>query len=65
MMTMTITDSIEARHRPDQNRIAEAVLQKWLAGTGRAPQSWATLITVLKEIGHNVLAKEIEDNLQK
>ena len=58
-----ITDSIEARHKPDQNRITEAVLQKWLQGTGRAPQSWATLITVLREIGLNALAKEIRENL--
>ena len=63
--TGAITDSIEARHRPDQNRITEAVLQKWLEGTGRTPQTWATLITVLREVGHNVLAEEIEDNLHK
>ena len=57
-----ITVSIEARHRPDQT---EAVLQKWLKGTGRAPQSWATLVTVQREIGHKALEKEIEDTFSK
>ena len=61
--TGTITDAIEAQHRPDQNRITEAILQKWLQGTGRTPQSWATLITVLREIELNVLAQEIKQNL--
>ena len=60
--TGAITDTIEALHRPDQNRVTEAVLQRWLQGTGRTPQSWATLITVLREIGLNALAQEIEHN---
>ena len=60
--TGAITAAIEAMYR-DQNRITEAILQKWLEGTGRAPQTWATLITVLREIELNVLAKEIEDNM--
>ena len=62
--TGAVNDAIEAQYRPDQNRITKAILQKWLEGTGRTPQSWATLITVLREIGLNVLAQEIEDNLR-
>jgi hypothetical protein len=62
--TGAANDAIEAQYRPDQNRITKAILQKWLEGTGRTPQSWATLITVLREIGLNVLAQEIEDNLR-
>ena len=58
-----LNDAIEARYRPDHNRITEAILQKWLDGIGRTPQSWATLITVLREIELKVLAQEIEDNL--
>ena len=61
--TGAITSNIEAQYRPDQTRISEAILQRWLEGTGRKPQSWATLVTVLKEIDLAVLANEIENNL--
>ena len=47
--TGAITSNIESQYRPDQTRISEAILQKWLEGTGRKPQSWATLVTVLQE----------------
>ena len=62
--TGALTSNIEAQYRPDRTRISEAILQRWLEGTGRKPQSWATLVTVLKEIDLAVLAKEIEDNLR-
>ena len=58
-----ITATIEAQYRPDQTRITKAILKRWLEGTGRTPQSWATLITVLREVDLNVLAKQIKDNL--
>ncbi|CAI8026031.1 hypothetical protein GBAR_LOCUS15006, partial [Geodia barretti] len=58
-----ITATIEAQYRPDQTRITKAILQRWLEGTGRTLQSWATLITVLREVDLNVLAKHIKDNL--
>ena len=58
-----ITDAIEAQYRPDPNRITEAILQKWLKGTGKKPQTWATLITVLGQIDLSVLAEEINQNL--
>ncbi|CAI8015955.1 hypothetical protein GBAR_LOCUS9852 [Geodia barretti] len=58
-----ITATIETQYRPDQTRITKAILQRWLEGTGRTPQSWATLITVLREVDLNVLAKQIKDNL--
>ena len=57
----TITNNIEAQHRPDNTRITKAILQKWLQGTGREPRSWSTLITVLREIELTTLAKEISD----
>ena len=59
------TDNLEAQHRPDQNRITEAILQKWLQGIGKKPRSWETLITVLKEIELVDLARNIESSLQR
>ena len=60
----TITDITEAQYKHDPpNRATEGILQKWLEGTGRTPQTWDTLITVLREIELNTLAKEIEENL--
>ena len=61
--TGDVTGNIEADHHGNQIRITEAILKKWLEGTGKTPQSWTTLITVLRGIELNVLAKEIEDNL--
>ena len=55
-----ITAAIEARHRPD---LTEAVLQRWLEGAGRTPRTWATLITVLRRIGLNALAQDIETGI--
>ena len=59
----TITDNIQAQHNPDPISIKRVIFQKWLEGTGRTPQSWGTLVTVLREIELRVLAEEIEDNL--
>ena len=59
-----ITAKIEAQYKHDPpSRTTEAILQEWLRGTGRTPQSWDTLITVLREIELNTLAQDIEDNL--
>ena len=55
---------IKAQYRHDPpTRATEAILQRWLRGTGRTPQSWDTLITVLKDIELKTLARDIEDNL--
>ncbi|CAI8025304.1 hypothetical protein GBAR_LOCUS14629 [Geodia barretti] len=56
--TGAITSNIEAQYAPDQNRITKAILQRWLEGTGRTPQSWVTLLTVLREIELKSLAEE-------
>ena len=53
------TSNIEAQYRPDQTRITKAIFQRWLTGTGKSPPSWATLITVLSEIEHRTLARDI------
>ena len=58
--TGAITSNIEAQYVPDQNRITEAILQRWLEGTGRTPQTWATLLTVLREMELSTLAEEID-----
>ena len=60
--TGSITDSIEAQYGPDQTRTTEAILKKWLDGTGRTPHSWETLVTVLREIELNTLAQDVRDN---
>ena len=40
-----LTGIIEAQYKRDPpTRATEAILQKWLLGTGRTPQSWHTLI---------------------
>ena len=49
-----ITSNIEAQYRPDQTRITKAIFQKWLRGTGKSPRSWATLITILREMEHRI-----------
>ena len=58
----TITNNIEAEHKLDHTRITKAIFKRWLEGRGRRPQSWSTLITVLREIELTTLAKEISDN---
>ena len=59
-----ITANIEAQYKHDPpSRATEAILQKWLQGTGRIPQTWDTLIVVLREIELNTLAQKIKENL--
>ena len=60
--TGAITSTIEAECKPDQIRTTEAILRKWLDGTGRTPYSWETLVTVLREIELNTLAQDVRDN---
>jgi hypothetical protein len=36
------------------------ILRLWLKGQGRQPVTWATLVTVLQDIGLEKLAKDIE-----
>lgn len=54
------TSNIEAycKHDPP-TRVTESILRKWMEGNGRRPPSWGTLITVLKELRQDTLAKEI------
>ena len=58
-----ITANIEAKYRPDQCRITAEIFRKWFNGTGRTPQSWATLVTLLREMQMAPLALEIEQSI--
>ena len=40
--------------------INHEILRLWLKGKGRQPVTWATLVTVLQDIGLKELAKDIE-----
>ena len=61
----SITSTIEYQHKGFPTRITEAILQRWLEGTGRTPQTWHTLLTVLREIELNTLANDIEESLSQ
>ena len=57
---------IESQYGPEKTHfVTEAILQTWLHGAGRKPHSWTTLTTVLREVGLNALAEEIENNLDQ
>ena len=58
-----ITVNIEHQYRHEQWRITEEIFRKWLEGTGRRPKSWATLVTVLREMQITSLAHEIEQSI--
>ena len=53
-----VIKSMELEHRNNHYRIAETVLQRWLAEDPNA--SWAKLVSALKNIGLGRLAQEIE-----
>ena len=48
------------KHLNDAERINTEILQEWLAGKGKQPVSWTTLIEVLHDIELTTLAREIE-----
>lgn len=50
----------------NQNRVVATnrdILTRWLAGEGKEPVSWSTLIDVLKNVGLKVLAQTIKKDL--
>ena len=59
----TLTESIVAENHYKTDKITLAVLSRWLQGEGREPKTWATLITVLREIELSELAGDIEKNM--
>ena len=56
----TITNNLKREHQERAQDINQQVFCLWLKGRGRKPTSWATLATVLQELGLNRLAREIE-----
>ena len=57
----TVAKTLEMKHRCDPNRVAEAVLVRWLE---KDPRTWADLVTALREIELGTLANEIANNLR-
>ena len=53
-------DALTQKHGNDAEKITVAILAEWIAGRGRHPVSWKTLIDVLHNTGLSVLAGEIE-----
>ena len=57
------TSGFEDRFGRDSYRISLEIFKLWLQGQGRKPVTWATLVSVLKDIDLLVLANEIETSL--
>ena len=51
--------NITCRYSNDPERINRDILEKWLAGNGKQPVTWATLVKVLHDIGLSTLADDI------
>ena len=56
-------NAIATKHREDAEQINLQILRLWIGGKGK-PLSWDTLINVLKAIGLNTLAGDIQDSIQ-
>ena len=56
-------NNIEKEKRGNVSDIVRHIFMLWRQGKGRQPVTWATLIAVLRDIGLNTLAQNIEDNL--
>ena len=41
--------SIKSKHRSDPSQINTEILEEWLAGKGKKPVTWATLVQVLRD----------------
>ena len=48
------------KHHYDAEQINMEILQEWLAGRGKQPVTWATLVEILRDIELTALASEIE-----
>ena len=56
-------NAITTQYRDNAQQINLEILRMWIGGIGK-PLSWDTLIIVLKAIGLNTLAGDIQDNLE-
>ena len=56
-------NAIVSKYREDAEQINLEILRLWIEGEGK-PLSWDVLIDVLKAIGLNTLAEDINNGLQ-
>ena len=56
-------NAIDKEKRGNVSDVICHIFMLWQQGKGRQPVTWATLITVLRDIGLNALALDIEGNL--
>ena len=52
--------NLEHKYREDAERINTEILQEWVAGRGKQPVTWETLIEVLRDVELCTLAGDIE-----
>ncbi len=58
-----IVDRMERDHPHDTLEVSTQVLQLWIAGRGRRPTTWITLIDCLRDAELNTLADDIEETI--
>ena len=56
-------NAVTTQHRDNAQQTNLEILRLWIGGKGK-PLSWDTLINVLKAIGLNNLAGDIQESLQ-
>ncbi len=62
--TGTQLNAIVDKCRENAKAINREILVQWLAGKGKQPVSWNTLLEVLKDIDLQALASDIESALR-
>eukprot|EP00731_Ephydatia_muelleri_P009364 Em0004g1702a len=55
-----LVDSLTSEHQRNTEEITRAILQRWIAGTGRKPTTWMTLADVLRQCQLTVQADAIQ-----
>ncbi len=56
------TDSIVQQHQREAENINRHIFKLWLAGKGKQPVSWATLVGVLRDMGLNRIAEDVQSS---
>ena len=54
------TRALAHKHNNNANEINREIIEEWVAGKGKHPVTWKTLIQVLRDIELSTLAEEIE-----
>ena len=50
LVNLVKVKSIKSKHQSDPSQINAEILEEWLAGKGKQPATWATLVEVLNSI---------------